>query len=372
MKTIAWENDKLQLLDQTRLPRERVYIDCADYPSVIAAIREMRVRGAPAIGVAGAYAVALGARRIALTRREAFLQALDRICAEVARARPTAVNLSWAVERVCRAAHQESTIAGIRSRALAEARRIQEEDERANRGLGLHGAALLPVQATVLTHCNAGALATAGYGTALGVVRAAREQGKQVRVFATETRPLLQGARLTAWELQEEGFDVTLITDSMTGYFLRRGEIDCIVVGADRVAANGDVANKIGTYAIAVLAKENTVPFYVAAPTSSIDLSTPSGDAIPIEERRPEEVTHVAGTAIAPEGVHARNPAFDVTPHRYVSAIITERGVVRAPFEAGLRRLLEQADHPLSTPPPSRGRGLSLPPRRGKARMGVL
>jgi len=343
MNAISWESDRLRLLDQTRLPRERVYVDCADYQSVVAAIREMRVRGAPAIGVAGAYAVALAAQRLAATSRDAFLRALDVACDEIARARPTAVNLSWAVERVRRAAHQQSDVAAIGSCALSEARRIQEEDEQANRRMGRHGAALIPERATVLTHCNAGALATAGYGTALGVLRAAREQGKDVRIIATETRPLLQGARLTAWELREDGFDVTLITDSMAGYVLSRGEVDCVVVGADRIAANGDVANKIGTYTIAVLAKENGVPFYVAAPVSTIDLATPSGDAIAIEERPPEEVTHIAGVPIAPDGVRVRNPAFDITPHRYISAIVTEHGVTRPPYEAGLGRLPRSA-----------------------------
>lgn len=343
MNAISWDNDRLRLLDQTRLPRERVYVDCADYQSVVAAIREMRVRGAPAIGVAGAYAVALAANRLAATSRDAFLRELDRACDEIARARPTAVNLSWAVERVRRAAHEQGDVAAIRACALAEARRIQEEDEKANRNIGRHGAALIPERATVLTHCNAGALATAGYGTALGILRAAREQGKDVRVIATETRPFLQGARLTAWELREDGFDVTLITDSTAGHVLSRGEVDCVVVGADRIAANGDVANKIGTYTIAVLAKENGVPFYVAAPVSTVDLATPSGDAIAIEERPSEEVTHIAGVPIAPDGVRVRNPAFDITPHRYVTAIVTERGIVRAPYGTSLGRLLRQA-----------------------------
>jgi len=341
MRPIEWHHGRVRLLDQTRLPHQEVYLDIADYRELAQAIKELKVRGAPALGVAAAYGLALAARGIAATSREDLLKAVEAAARELAATRPTAVNLSWALERLLRQAREAATPEAMRESLLAEAHRIVQEDEAANRAIGSHGASLIPSGASLLTHCNAGALATAGYGTALGVVRAAWEQGKVAKVYATETRPLLQGARLTAWELLHDGIPVTLITDSMAGYFLHRGEISCVVVGADRIAANGDVANKIGTYTIAVVAAEHGIPFYVAAPTSTIDLSMPSGEAIPIEERRPEEVTHFQGVATAPQGVSVANPAFDVTPHQYVTAIITEKGVLREPYGERLRKLFE-------------------------------
>ncbi len=337
MHTLAWHGDHLSLLDQTRLPSEEVYVDLRNSGEVADAIRSMRVRGAPALGCAAAYGVALAALALLDGPAVAFQPGLDQACAELVATRPTAVNIAWAVRRM------RAAIAGlpeprvIAQRLIAEALAIQDEDTRANRNMGRLGAALLPDDCTVLTHCNAGALATSGYGTALGVIRAAIEAGKRVRVFADETRPLLQGARLTTWELMRDGVPTTLIADTMAGHFMRRGEIDCVVVGADRIAANGDVANKIGTYQVAVLAHENGIPFYVAAPFSTVDLQTPDGDGIQIEERAPDEVTQFGGIRIAAGGVEVRNPAFDVTPNRYVSSIITELGVVRAPYEVGLR-----------------------------------
>lgn len=341
VRTIQWLDGRVRIIDQTRLPTEVVYRDLTTPEEMIEAIRVMQIRGAPALGVAGAFGLALAALRINAPDRETFLKELRPAAERIAQARPTAVNLSWAVNRLMgklQASHyrEPEKMAGM---LLAEAQRLLDEDIEANRALGRHGAELVPADATVLTHCNAGALATAGYGTALGVIRAAREAGKRVRVFVDETRPLLQGSRLTAWELMEDGFDVTLIADTMAGHFLHSGAIACVVVGADRIAANGDVANKIGTYGVAVLAKENGVPFYVAAPVSTVDLSLASGDEIPIEQRAAAEVTQVQGVVLAPAGVSVANPAFDVTPARYVTAIITERGVVRPPYEEGLRRV---------------------------------
>ncbi len=327
------------MIDQRRLPLEERYVTCRGYEEVAEAIREMVVRGAPAIGVAAAMGVALGMLR-AIGDPDAQFAA---ICKCLAATRPTAVNLFWAIERMKRVYEgaRGRPVEEIRARLVEEAQRIKEEDIEINRAMGRHGAALVPDGKTVLTHCNAGALATAGYGTALGVVRAAVEAGKRIDVFADETRPFLQGARLTVWELQQDGIPATLITDSMAGHFLKSGRIGCVVVGADRIAANGDVANKVGTYGVAVLAKENNVPFYVAAPVSTLDLTLASGEEIPIEQRPAAEVTHVFGQPVAPEGTKVENPAFDVTPNRYVSAIITERGVARAPYEESLRRLLQ-------------------------------
>ncbi len=339
VETIVWTAEGVVMIDQTRLPREEVYVTCGTYEEVAEAIRSMVIRGAPAIGVAAAMGVALGV----LKAGEADLDAqFERICKVLAATRPTAVNLFWAIERMQRlyAAVRSSPPDEIRRRLIEEAQRIREEDIAINRAIGGHGAGLVPEGKTVLTHCNAGALATAGYGTALGVVRAAAAAGRNIDVFADETRPFLQGARLTAWELQRDGIPVTLITDNMAGHFLRAGRIGCVIVGADRIAANGDVANKIGTYSVAVLAKENGVPFYVAAPISTLDLKLASGDAIPIEQRASTEVTQLCGVPIAPDGVAAENPAFDVTPHRYVTAIITERGVARAPYGESLRDLV--------------------------------
>ncbi|MBI2917011.1 MAG: S-methyl-5-thioribose-1-phosphate isomerase [Chloroflexi bacterium] len=345
IRPIEWREGRVRLLDQTRLPGEVVYLDITDYRDMAQAIKTLQVRGAPALGVAGAYGLVLAAQAITAGDCSAFLASVKKAAVELRATRPTAVNLGWALDRLLRVADQGAreavgAIHELPLRLLNEAHRIAQEDEAGNLAIGRHGAELVPQGASVLTHCNAGALATSAYGTALGVVRAAWEQGRIRRVFNTETRPLLQGARLTAWELLQDGIQTTLITDSMAGYFIHRGEIDCVVVGADRIAANGDVANKIGTYTIAVLAAEHGIPFYVAAPTSTIDLSVPNGEAIPIEERRPEEVTHIQGVATAPAGVWVANPAFDITPHQYVTAIITEKGVVREPYQERLRRLV--------------------------------
>jgi methylthioribose-1-phosphate isomerase len=296
----------------------------------------MRVRGAPAIGVAAAYAVAMAARDITATGREEFLARLRDAAAAIATARPTAANLRWAVSRMLQAAEAEPEWEAVADRLLAEARRLQEEDEEINRRMGHVGHDLIPDGASVLTHCNTGALATAGYGTALGVIRAGWDAGKRFRVFNTETRPFLQGSRLTSWEFQQLGIPATLVVDGAAGMLMRQGEISCVIVGADRIAANGDTANKIGTYTLAVLARENGVPFYVAAPTSTVDLSLPTGDHIQIEERPWAEVTHCQGVPTAPPGVQAWNPAFDVTPHRYIGAIVTEVGIARPPYQESL------------------------------------
>ena len=340
MKSIEWANGKVLLLDQTKLPAEQVVLEIGDYREMIEAIKTLRIRGAPALGVAAAYGIVLGAEAISAEDRGRFLGEIDRITREIVASRPTAVNIAWAANRMRRAVPESGPLSDIKAALLGEAARILAEDVDINTSMGAHGASLLPDPATVLTHCNTGSLATAGYGTALGVLRAAREHGKAVRVMVTETRPLLQGARLTAWELVQDGFSATLITDSMVGHFLQSGKIDCVVVGADRVAMNGDVANKIGTYTIAVVAHENGVPFYVAAPTSTIDPALETGEAIPIEERRPEEVTRFGGVQTAPEGIGVANPAFDVTPHRYISAIVTEHGVARSPYAESLKLML--------------------------------
>ncbi len=338
--TIQWTSDGVVMIDQTRLPLEETYVTCKTYEEVATAIRDMVVRGAPAIGVAAAMGVAIGVAQADGGDPDARFET---ICRTLAATRPTAVNLFWAIDRMRRLYEslRGQPLAEIQRRMIEEAKIVREEDIAINRAMGRNGAPLLPDGKTVLTHCNAGALATAGYGTALGVIRAAVEQGKHLDVFADETRPFLQGARLTIWELQKDGIPATLITDNMAGHFLKSGRIGCVVVGADRIAANGDVANKVGTYGVAVLAKENGVPFYVAAPVSTLDLSLASGDAIPIEQRAAAEVTHVFGHPIAPPGTTVQNPAFDVTPARYVSAIITERGVARAPYEASLRELVD-------------------------------
>jgi methylthioribose-1-phosphate isomerase len=346
IKTLDWTDEGVVMIDQRRLPTEEVYPVFRTYAEVAQAIKEMVVRGAPAIGVAAAMGIALGARDTKTEDPTVFEREFDHICEVLGATRPTAVNLFWAIERMknlYRSLRRDGVaLAEIRMRLIKEAQRMHDEDIAINRAMGRHGAELIPDDATVLTHCNAGALATAGYGTALGVIRAAVEAGKRVAVFADETRPFLQGARLTAWELHKDQIPVTLITDNMAGHFMKAGRVDCVIVGADRIAANGDVANKIGTYSVAVLAKENNVPFYVAAPISTLDLSLKSGDEIPIEQRSEEEVSHVKGAQLAPAGIQIANPAFDVTPHRYVTAIITERGVARAPYEESLRRLVEQ------------------------------
>jgi methylthioribose-1-phosphate isomerase len=341
-RTIEWRNDKVIMIDQTRLPAEEIYNEYHDFQGVAEAIRDMIIRGAPAIGVAAAMGVALGARDIIADTHESFFKQLENVCEVLARTRPTAVNLFWGINRMKKVAEEnrDKDLNSIRALLKAEAISIEYEDLQICRAIGSHGAPLIREGSTVLTHCNAGGLATAGYGTALGVIRAAHDAGKNIKVFADETRPWLQGARLTAWELMKDNIPVTLISDNMAGWFMRKGEIDCVVVGADRIAANGDTANKIGTYSVAVLAKENRIPFYVAAPISTLDLTLASGDAIPIEERPFHEVTHLRGVCIAPEWVTVRNPAFDVTPAKYITAIITERGFVRGNYESGLKNLV--------------------------------
>ena len=337
------------MIDQTRLPAEEVYRTCRDYGEVAEAIRGMVIRGAPAIGVAAAMGVALGIKNSAAQTISELRGDFERIAETLVRTRPTAVNLFWAIERMRRVFEdhlarpntEAQVVQAVRINIEEEAKRILAEDIAINEAMGRRGAALLPDSGTVLTHCNAGALATGGYGTALGVIRAAVSQGKNIQVFADETRPFLQGARLTAWELAKDGIPVTLITDNMAGHFMKQGQIKAVIVGADRIAANGDTANKIGTYSVAVLALENRVPFYVAAPLSTIDRSLASGDEIPIEERASHEVTQLGGVQIAPPSVPARHPAFDVTPHRYITAIITERGIAREPYTESLKALFQ-------------------------------
>jgi methylthioribose-1-phosphate isomerase len=336
LETIQWTSAGVVMIDQTKLPREEVFVTCTTYQQVADAIRTMVIRGAPAIGVAAAMGVALG-MQTASTMAE-----FATICDTLAKTRPTAVNLFWAIDRMKRlySSIKDRPIEELRRALVEEAKQIRLEDIAINQAIGRNGADLIPDGKTVLTHCNAGALATAGYGTALGVIRAAIASGKNIDVFADETRPFLQGARLTVWELQHDGIPATLITDNMAGHFLHSGRIGCVVVGADRIASNGDVANKVGTYSVAVLAKENGVPFYVAAPISTLDLTLASGDQIPIEERAAAEVTHVQGVHVAPDGARVENPAFDVTPNRYVTAIITELGVARSPYSESLRKLV--------------------------------
>jgi methylthioribose-1-phosphate isomerase len=339
VETIQWIDGAAVMIDQTRLPLEEKYVACRTYEEMAAAIRDMIIRGAPAIGVAAAMGVALGVLQGA---------EFETVCETLAITRPTAVNLFWAIDRMKRL---YASLAGqprdaICVRMVEEAQIIREEDIAICRAIGRNGVDLAPAGKTVLTHCNAGALATAGYGTALGVIRAAVEAGKGIDVFACETRPFLQGARLTVWELQQDGIQTTLITDNMAGHFLKSGRIGCVIVGADRIAANGDVANKVGTYSVAVLAKENAVPFYVAAPVSTLDLTLASGERIPIEQRAAAEVTHVFGQQVAPAGTRVENPAFDVTPARYVTAIVTEYGVARAPYERSLRELGKRENRP--------------------------
>ncbi|MCC7154587.1 MAG: S-methyl-5-thioribose-1-phosphate isomerase [Bryobacterales bacterium] len=338
VETIEWRDGTVVMIDQTVLPREEKYVVCRNYEEVAAAIKSMVIRGAPAIGVAAAMGVALGVSHSGAERLD---EQFDTICDTLAKTRPTAVNLFWAIDRMKKlySRLRGRPVEEIRKALIEEAGQIRLEDIAINRAIGAHGASLVPDGKTVLTHCNAGALATAGYGTALGVIRAAVEAGKKIDVFADETRPFLQGARLTVWELQQDGIPAKLITDNMAGHFLKSGRIGCVVVGADRIARNGDVANKVGTYGVAVLAKENGVPFYVAAPVSTLDLTLPDGQQIPIEERPAAEVTHVFGVAIAPAGTEVENPAFDVTPNRYVTAIITEKGIAQAPYEESLTAL---------------------------------
>jgi methylthioribose-1-phosphate isomerase len=345
LPTIDWQGDVIVMVDQRKLPAQEIYVRCRTAQEVARAIRTMVIRGAPAIGVSAAMGIALGMRRSTAKGTKQFAVEFQKICDMMASTRPTAVNLFWAIDRMKRA-FAEAAQAGqspteIADRLELEARAIHDEDVVSCRTMGSFGAEIVPDGARVLTHCNAGALATAGYGSALGVIRAAVERGKRVAVFADETRPFLQGARLTAWELVRDGINTTVITESMAGPLMRGGEIDLVVVGADRIAANGDTANKIGTYTVAVLAHEHKIPFYVAAPLSTIDLSTPDGDLIPIEERDRREITHIGSSKLTPDGAHIRNPAFDVTPHRYIAGIITEKGIFRPPFQETLKRAFE-------------------------------
>ena len=358
IRTIFWENDAVVMIDQKTLPVEERHITCTDYEDVAAAIEDLTVRGAPAIGVATAMGIALGALHLSSLSREDFKAGFYRICDRFAQTRPTARNLFWAIERMQRC-FENALTSGMSARSSAEggeaglflknirqllvnqAIQICEEDIAINRRMGLNGRSLISDGDNILTHCNAGALATAGYGTALGVIRAAWEEGKRVHVFVDETRPVLQGARLTAWELVREGIPATLITDNMAGFLMQQGKVNLVITGADRIAANGDTANKIGTYGLAVLAKENNIPFYIAAPLSTIDRSIKTGDDIPIEERSSDEVTTFRGVRCAPAGISVYNPAFDVTPNRYITAIITEAGVIRPPFAEALSHIQE-------------------------------
>src|SRR5262245_15204501 len=347
LPTIDRQDDVIVMVDQRKLPGQEVYVRCRTPQEVAKAIRTMVIRGAPAIGVAAAWGLALGVRRSSTKGTRQLAVEFQKMCDMMAATRPTAVNLFWAIDRMKRVfgegARAGESAEELANRLDAEAQKIHYEDVASCRAMGAHGAQMLADGSRVLTHCNAGALATAGYGSALGVIRAAVESGKKIAVFADETRPFLQGARLTAWELVRDGINTTVITESMAGPLMRAGEIDAVIVGADRIAANGDTANKIGTYTVAVLAHEHKIPFYVAAPLSTIDLSTPDGDHIPIEERDQREVTHLGSSRLTPEGAHIRNPAFDVTPHRYITGIITEKGIFTPPYQESLKRALEAA-----------------------------
>jgi methylthioribose-1-phosphate isomerase len=341
IQTLEWTDSGVRFIDQTKLPTEETYLTAKTYEQVADAIRNMVVRGAPAIGVAAAMGIALGVKNSKAETVGELKREFEQISELIGKTRPTAVNLFWAIRRMRDKFEllRVRPLAQIKQALIEEAQRMHAEDIAANQAMGRHGATLMPASGGVLTHCNAGALATCGYGTALGVIRAAVEQGKKIHVYADETRPFLQGSRLTAWELMKDGIPTTVISDNMAGAMMKQGKIAAIVVGADRIAANGDVANKIGTYTVAVLAKEHGIPFYVAAPFSTIDLDTADGSKIPIEQRSKNEVTHFAGKAIAPEGVDVENPAFDVTPAEYVTAIVTERGIARAPYQDSLSKL---------------------------------
>src|SRR5882672_5538124 len=341
IQTLKWTNTGVVFIDQTKLPTEEVYVTCTTHQQVADVIRNMVVRGAPAIGVAAGMGIALGVKNSKAENGADLKKDFDQICETIRQTRPTAVNLFWAIRRMTDKFEslRVRPIAQIKQALIEEAQRMHAEDITANQAMGRHGATLMPASGGVLTHCNAGALATAGYGTALGVIRAAIEAGKKIHVYADETRPFLQGSRLTAWELMKDGIPTTVISDNMSGAMMRQGKIKAVVVGADRIAANGDVANKIGTYTVAVLAKEHGIPFYVAAPISTVDMNTLTGDQIPIEQRSPREVTHHGGKQMAPDGVLVENPAFDVTPNKYVTAIITERGIARAPYGESLKDL---------------------------------
>jgi methylthioribose-1-phosphate isomerase len=340
-ETVTWRNGRVVMLDQRKLPTEEVYVECDRPEEVAEAIRNMTIRGAPAIGVAAAMGIALGVMRLRVKDAGRFKEEFERICGMMLEPRPTAANLSWAIQRMKDVVnrHEEEGVDELRRSLKSEAMAMREADIEVNRRMGNNGKRYIRNGSAILTHCNAGALATAGYGTALGVIRAAHEEGKDLEVFVCETRPQLQGARLTAWELDKEGIPVTLITNGMSGYLMSKGMIHLVIVGADRISANGDVANKIGTYSIALLAKAHGIPFYVAAPLSTFDLSLGMGDEIPIEQRDSREVTHPFNRQIAPKGVRVLNPAFDVTPHEYITAIITERGVAEQPFATSLKKL---------------------------------
>ncbi|HEX7088372.1 MAG TPA: S-methyl-5-thioribose-1-phosphate isomerase [Vicinamibacterales bacterium] len=345
LPTIEWRGDAVVMVDQRKLPAEEIYVECRTAAEVAKAIRTMVIRGAPAIGVAAGMGLALGVNASKATGTQKLAAEFYKLCELMAATRPTAVNLFWAIDRMKRAfaagvAAGES-VEQLMARLTSEAQAIHDEDVASCRAIGAYGAQVVPDGARVLTHCNAGALATAGYGTALGVIRGAVDAGKRVAVFADETRPFLQGARLTAWELVRDGIETTVITESMAAPLMRDGRVDLVVVGADRIAANGDTANKIGTYTVALVAREHNVPFYVAAPISTVDLGTPDGRGIPIEERDPREVTHLKSVRLAPEGARVYNPAFDVTPHRLIAGIITERGIARPPYTESLRALVE-------------------------------
>jgi len=354
LPTIQWQTDSVVMIDQRKLPAAEIYVTCKTANDVAKAIKTMVIRGAPAIGVAAAMGIALGMRKSKATGTKQFVTEFQKTCDLMAGTRPTAVNLFWAIDRMKRtfaeAAQAGASVDELKRRLETEAIRIHDEDIESCRAMGAHGAKLVPDTARILTHCNAGALATAGYGTALGVIRAAAESGKKVAVLADETRPFLQGARLTAWELVKDGIDTTVITDNMAGAMMGLGQVDLVVVGADRIAANGDVANKVGTYSVAVLAKEHGIPFYVAAPISTVDLNTSDGTKIPIEERNDREVTHVGASRLTPEGARIRNPAFDVTPAKYITAIITERGIARAPYGESLAQLVGSRQYAVGSP----------------------
>lgn len=343
MRPLYFENGVLKLLDQTKLPTETVWHEYKSCDQVAEAIRKMIVRGAPAIGVAAAYGIAIGANAVDTDDKDEFFKELDRMAGEMKSTRPTAVNLFRAVDRIVKKAceNKDRSIAEIKKLIIEEASEMDREDVENNRKIGEYGNRLINPGDIILTHCNAGSLATCDYGTALGVIRAAHESGKRIQVYADETRPYLQGARLTAYELMQDGIPVTLICDNMAGYFMHKGIINCCIVGADRIAANGDTANKIGTYTVAVLAKENNIPFYVAAPISTIDFDTATGDEIVIEERDHREITYICGIQVAPDGIGVKNPAFDVTPNRYITAIITERGILYPPFSDSIKKLKE-------------------------------
>lgn len=343
IQTLEWTDRGVVFIDQTKLPTEEVYVTCKTHQEVADVIRNMVVRGAPAIGVAAAMGIALGIKNSKAETGADLKKDFDQIADLIGKTRPTAVNLFWAIGRMKDKFEylRMRPVPQIKDALIEESQRMHAEDIAANQAMGRHGATLMPASGGVLTHCNAGALATAGYGTALGVIRAAVEQGKKIHVYADETRPFLQGSRLTAWELMKDGIPTTVISDNMAGVMMKQGKIGAIVVGADRIAANGDVANKIGTYTVAILAKEHGIPFYVAAPFSTIDLNTPDGSKIPIEERNAREVTHIAGKQMVPDGVGVENPAFDVTPAKYIAAIITERGVVREPYGDSIKKLAD-------------------------------